>query len=121
MTQPTIAGFFGVNAQLLTSEESIFADSDQPVLVIKYSDLIAQGWDDPFADGGQNPERWITAIIKKMRGFSSTLTDEIPNVVVSEPLLSLESRNSLLKRRFSYSVDIYQADSGATSPDPDLV
>jgi hypothetical protein len=42
-------------------------------------------------------------------------------VVVSEPLVSLESRNSVLKRRFSYSVDIYQADGGAISPDPDLI
>ena len=53
-------------------------------------------------------------------GVSASNSD-LPNVLITDPILGLESRNSTLKRRFSYGLDIYQPDSGSASPDPDLV
>lgn len=121
MAQPTIASFFGANAQTLTSTTSITASATDPVLVIKYSDFTAQAWNALVAGNETDPEKWITAIAKKIYDFSAGNTDTIPNVVITPPVLGLESRNNTLMRRFSYGLDIYQPDSGSASPDPDLI
>ncbi len=121
MTAPTIANFFGTNAQVLTATASVTASAADPVLVIKYSDFAAQAWDALVAGNETDPEKWITAIARKIYDFSAANTDDIPNVVITAPILGLESRNSTLKRRFAYSLDIYQPDTGTAAPDPDLV
>lgn len=121
MSAPTISDFFGENAAVLTATTDVVADSAAPVLVIKYSDFTSQSWDALAANDENIPEKWIAAIARKIRDFSSTNTDDVPNVVITDPIVGLESRESTLKRRFSYSLDIYQADSGSIAPDPDLV
>lgn len=121
MGKPTIANFFGANAAVLTSTTSITASAGSPVLVIKFSDFAAQSWDALVAGDETDPEKWTTAIARKIYDFSVANTDDIPNVVITSPILGLESRNSTLKRRFSYGLDIYQPDTGSSSPDPDLV
>jgi hypothetical protein len=121
MTAPTIANFFGASAQALTATTSVTASAIDPVLVIKYSDFAAQAWNALVAGDETDPEKWITAIARKIYDFSVANTDDLANVVITAPILGLESRNSTLKRRFSYGLDIYQADSGSSAPDPDLV
>ena len=121
MPIPTIANFFGANAQTLTATTSVTASAIDPVLVIKHSDFTAQAWNSLVAGDETDPEKWITAIARKIYDFSVANTDDLANVVITNPILGLESRNSLLKRRFSYGLDIYQDDSGSSAPDPDLV
>ncbi len=121
MPAPTITAFFGDDAQVLTSTTSVTATTTEPVLVIKQSDFTAEGWDSLTSGDESDPEKWVTAIIRKINTFSNANTDDVPNVVVTPPILGLESRTETLKRRYSYSVDIYQPDTGSTEPDPDLV
>jgi hypothetical protein len=118
MTVPTIPNFFGVNAQVLTANTSVTATALDPVLCVKYSDLAAVGWTSLAGSAETDPEKWLTSIIKLIKNFTTANTDELPNVVVDAPLLGLEFRNSLTKRRYSYSVDIYETDTGATEPNP---
>ncbi len=121
MAAPTIANFFGANAQVLTASTTVTASTADPVLVVKYSDFATQAWN-ALVSGDQNkPEKWITAIARKIVDFSNSNVDDIPNVVITDPIVGLESRQSVLKRRFSYSLDVYQTDSGSTTPDPDLI
>jgi hypothetical protein len=121
MTAPTIANFFGTNAAILTSNTSVTASAADPVLVIKFSDFTSQEWDALTAGQEQKPEKWVAAITRKIRDWSNANTDDIPNVVITDPIVGLETRESVLKRRFSYSIDIYQPDSGSAAPDPDLI
>jgi len=121
MPAPNIANFFGANAQVLTSATSVAASAVDPALVIKFSDFSAQAWDNLTAGDETDPEKWIAAITRKIRDFSNANTDDVPNVVITDPILGLETRENTLKRRFSYSLDIYQPDSGSAAPDPDLV
>lgn len=121
MPAPIISNFFGDNAQIISGTATITGSANDPYLVIKYSDFSAQSWDSLAGTDSQKPEKWITAIAKKIRDFSAAQTDDISNISISEPFIGLENRNNSLKRRFTYSLDIYQADSGAASPDPDLV
>ncbi len=121
MPAPNISNFFGANAQILSSTTSITASSVDPALVIKFSDFSAQGWDNLTAGDQTDPEKWIAAITRKIRDFSNANTDDVPNVVITDPILGLETRENTLKRRFSYSLDIYQPDAGSAAPDPDLV
>ena len=121
MTAPTIANFFGTNASVITAATSVTASAADPALVIKYSDFAGQGWNALVSGDGNDPEKWITAIARKIYDFSVVNTDDIPNVVITAPIQGLESRQSTLKRRFSYGLDIYQPDSGLTAPDPDLI
>lgn len=121
MPNPTIQNFFGASSQVITATTSIVATAAEPVLVIKQSDFTAEGWDALTAGQETDPEKWTAAIIRKINGFSNANTDDIPNVVITSPILGLESRTDILKRRYSYSVDVYQPDTGSTQPDPDLV
>ena len=121
MTAPTIANFFGANAQILTSDTSITASTGAPILVIKQADFSAEAWTALVTDDELDPEKWITAIVRKINTFSKANLDDTPNVVITDPILGLESRTNTLKRRYSYSLDIYQPDTGSTQPDPDLV
>lgn len=121
MPTPTIQNFFGATAEVLTTTTSITASAIAPVLVIKQSDFTAEGWNALVAGNETDPEKWTTAIIRKINTFSTANTDDVPNIVITPPILGLESRTNTLKRRYSYSVDIYQPDTGSTQPDPDLV
>ena len=121
MPAPTISDFFGANAQTLTASTSVTASAADPVLVLRYSDFTAQAWNALVAGDQTDPEKWLTAIARRIYDFSVANTDELANVVITAPILGLESRNNALKRRFSYGLDIYQDDSGSSAPDPDLV
>lgn len=121
MTAPTIQNFFGASAQVLTASATVTATGSSPVLVISQSDFTSEAWDDLTSGDESDPQKWLTAIIRKINTWSSANSDDIPNVVITNPILGLESRNETLKRRYSYSVDIYQPDTGSTEPDPDLV
>ena len=121
MPTPTIINFFGTNAQVLTSDTNVVATAGSPVLVVRYSNFTAEDWNALAPGQETDPEKWLTAIIRKVNTFSNANLDDIPNVVVTNPILGLESRTNTLKRRYSYSVDIYQPDTGSTQPDPDLV
>jgi hypothetical protein len=118
----TIANFFGANASVLTATTSITASTADPVLVIRYSDFAAEAWNSLVSGNETKPEKWTSAIIRKINNYSTANSgDDTLNVIVTDPILGLEVRSSTLKRRYSYSVDVYQADTGSTQPDPDLV
>lgn len=121
MSVPTTQQFFGLNATVLTATTSITATAIAPVLVVRFEDFLGEGWNALVSGDENDPEKWITAIIKKINAFSVANTDDLANVVAIAPIVGLETRNSILKRRYSYSIDIYQADSGSTVPDPDFV
>jgi hypothetical protein len=121
MPAPTIANFFGANAQVLTASSTVTASPTAPVLVIRQSDFSAEDWNALTTGQEADPEKWTVAIVRKINTWSNANIDDIPNVVIDNPIVGLESRTSTLKRRFSYSIDIYQPDSGATAPDPDLI
>ncbi len=121
MPTPTVTNFFGANATVLTANAQTSATALDPVLVIRYSDFTAEGWN-ALANGEElDPEKWVTAIVKKIKAWSMANLDDIPNVVITAPLVGLEQRNATLKRRYSYGVDIYQVDTGTSEPDPDSI
>ena len=121
MPIPTIQNFFGTSSQVLTATTSVVATPTEPVLIIRQADFTAESWNALIAGNETDPEKWLTAIIRKINSFSTANTDDVPNIVITSPVLGLESRASTLKRRYSYGVDIYQTDVGNTQPDPDLV
>jgi hypothetical protein len=121
MSIPLASDFFGINTQILIATTSIVASPSAPILIIKQSDFAAQSWNGLIPGDENDPEKWISAIIRKIHDFSLANTDDLPNVVITPPTLGLESRTNILKRRFSYTIDIYQPDTGSEAPDPDLV
>jgi len=121
MPAPTIPNFFGSNAQVLTTTASVTASAAAPVLVIRQSDFTVETWNALVAGDEADPEKWITAITRRIANFTASNIDDIPNIVITAPVLGLESRTNVLKRRFSYGIDIYQPDTGSAEPDPDLI
>jgi hypothetical protein len=110
---PTLADFFGANAAVDTSTPA------NPKLTIQFSDFATQGFSNTAK--ATDPEAWVTAIVKKIRAYSNTATDESSNIVVDAPFKGLTTRNSLDQREYSYSVRIYEPDTGSAEPDPDNV
>lgn len=108
MPKPTLQQIFGSNATISNNE-----------LTLKFSDFASVGWN--TATGTVDAEKWLTAIILKAREFSVTNTDQVPNINIQEPYPGLITRNNVLKREYSYAVQIYVPDSGSTVPDPDLI
>lgn len=119
MASPIISDFFGPGATVLTASGSVTASSSDPALVIKFSDFASLGWGTP--SGATDPEKWITAIILKLRAYTAAATTEESNIVVQAPFLGLTTRNSVQKREYSYTLQIYEPDTGAANPDPDNV
>ena len=98
MAAPTINDFFGQNAQILTSSVQVWAAPDVPVLVIRYDDSASQAWNNLTSSSeAYVPEKWITAITRKIRDFSNANTDDVPNVVIEDPIVGLESRDGELR------------------------
>lgn len=109
MPKPTIQQIFGDNASV----------SQGGILTVNFADFAAVGWD--TASGVQDAEKWLTAIILKSRAFSLLNTDELPNINTQEPYPGLIMRNNILKREYSYTIQIYAPDTSASLPDPDVV
>lgn len=123
MTQPTIANFFGPNAQVLTEETLVTASGGDPVLVIRASDFAA--WGNPGM-GAENPQKWMTNLMNfayKFFQVSANLSDQSINCVVTLAFVTLADRivgsEVSRKRQFSYAVDIFAPDAGSNVPDPD--
>lgn len=108
MPKPTIQQIFGTNASVTSNQ-----------LTISFSDFASVGWG--TAAGTIDAEKWLTAILLKARAFSEVNTDQIPNINIQEPYPGLTMRNNLLKREYSYSVQVYVPDTSAIVPDPDLI
>lgn len=106
MPKPTLQQIFGATSSVASNS-----------LTINFADFAALGWND--AAGTTDPEKWLAAIIKHARSFYAANTDDLPAIAIDDPFLGLTTRNSVAKREYSYSVRIYEADSGATTPDPD--
>lgn len=122
MPAPTIANFFGANATILTANETVAAAAGDPVLVVRFSDLAAAGWDALQTGDATDPEKWATAIVRMIDAFSTANTDEVPNVYTSDaPFQSLGTRNGTTKRIYGYTLNIAIPDSGSAHPDPDQV
>lgn len=108
MPKPTLQQIFGTNASITAND-----------LTIRFADFSSVGWD--TAAGTTDAEKWLTAIILKARAFTQSNTDEIPSIVVQAPFPGLITRNNVVKREYSYSVQVYILDAGSTIPDPDSI
>lgn len=108
MATPTIQDLFGTTATVTNN-----------TLSIKFADFTDVGWTD--AAGTTSAEKWLTAILLKARAFTAAQIDEMADIEVNAPFLGLVQRNSVNKRQYSYSVNVYETDSGAAAPDPDNV
>lgn len=108
MPKPTLQQIFGSGATVTSNQ-----------LTLNFSDFASVGWN--TATGTDDAEKWLSAIILKAREFSTANTDQVPNINVQEPYPGLITRNDVLKREYSYTVQIYVPDSGSTIPDPDLI
>lgn len=113
MPAPTIADLFGASATVDTTNAS------NPKLVIAFADFATQGFGNVAKT--TDAEAWLLAIIKKARAYSAAATDELSNVAIDAPFLGLTTRNSVQAREYSYSVRVYEPDTGAAEPDPDNV
>jgi hypothetical protein len=120
---PTIANFFGSNAQVLTLTTEVEASASDPVLLIRASDFAAWG---NLSTGTTSPQKWLTNIMNFAYQFfqvSANLSDESINCVVTLAFVTLADRivgsTTTRKRQFSYAVDIYAPDAGSNVPDPD--
>lgn len=106
MAKPTIQQLFGENASVAGN-----------ALTIQFADFAAIGWSS--AAGTTDAEKWATALIKQWRVFyeANAATDQA--LAVNAPFRGLTTRGTDTKREFSYGIQIYEPDTGNTSPDPD--
>jgi hypothetical protein len=95
-----------------------FDDSgSEPVLSIPQSSIAAEiSWDTVAID---NIEPFVMGLLQKMANYSSTETDELANVFVSQPTKSDGFRNNQNKRTYSYTVTFFLPDSMPDVPDGD--
>lgn len=113
MPASTIATLFGPNTTVDTT------DPANPKLIIPFTDLADVGFTNVAK--ANDSEGWFTAIVKKARKFIAAQTDEVSNFDVDAPFLGLTTRNTVLMREYSYSIKIYEPDTGSAEPDPDNV
>lgn len=108
----TIQELFGTNANLDTSGAT-------PTLTIDLTDFAAESLN---GTSGYSAGKVAATLVRKWFATTESKTDDATaGVTVSEPFVSLTTRNGVAQRVYQYSVSVYVPDSGAAAPDPDLV
>jgi hypothetical protein len=114
----TNVNIFGTGATVTTGAD--------PVLSLKYSGQSTAGWNALATGDEANPYKWLASIIANAKNYYSALSDAdkaTQNVIVvpSFSPVSLETRGTQVYRKYSYTIDIYELDTGSSSFDPDKV
>lgn len=114
----TNVNIFGTGATVTTGTD--------PTLSIRYSGQSTAGWNALIAGDEANPYKWLASIIANAKNYYNSLSDTDKanqNLVVAPSYspVSLESRNNQVYRKYSYTVDIYELDTGSSNFDPDRV
>lgn len=113
------------NVNIFGTGATVTSGAD-PTLSIKYSGQTSAGWNALVAGDETNPYKWFTSILSNAKNYYDSLSDTDKanqNVVVAPSFspVSLETRNNQVYRKYSYTVDIYELDTGSSSFDPDRV
>lgn len=122
----SLANIFGTAAAANTASGTVAASATDPTLIVKYSGQSTAGWD-AIATGDQtNPWKWLSSFIKNAMTYYNSLSDTdktTQNFIVQPSFspVSLETRGTQVYRKYSYTVEIYELDTGASSFDPDKV
>lgn len=119
MANPGLSDYFGDDVMLITSDTTISTDATDPALVIRLSNFTAEGLSTPanFAD----PDKLLTAIIKKVQAWVATDTSEDPGTDITTPTKSFTTRNSTQVISWLYYISFFTPDTTAPAPDPDEV
>lgn len=108
----TLAQLFGTNATIDTSGAT-------PKLIVELNDFLPESLN---GTNGYTASKVGAAMLRHWLSNTKTLSeDATAGIVASDPFVSLTTRNGIAQRGYSYSVNVYVPDSGAASPDPDLV
>ncbi|MGL5804025.1 MAG: hypothetical protein ACRC11_01055 [Xenococcaceae cyanobacterium] len=103
---------------------AITTTGTDPALTIKYSGQNAAGWNALIAGDEANPYKWLASIIANAKAYYDSLTSTEKtnqNLNIQANSVSLENRNGQVYRRYSYTINIYELDTGSSSFDPDKV
>jgi hypothetical protein len=119
VANPTIASYFGANAQLLTNDSQVNATAANPAIVIRFTDFNAEGLGNVASF--EDPDRLLAAIIKKTQAWLSADNSEDPGTEVATPAKSFTTRNSVQVLSWLYYVNFFTPDPTAAQPDPDEV
>lgn len=101
-------------------------NSSTKILSIDLTDYTPESLDNPGTLTSNDADKILAAIIRKNVAWETSLPSgtETHNVSVAKQsfnFVSLESRNSVTKRKYSYTTDIFVVDSGTSDPDPNDV
>jgi len=119
MPNATLVNIFGTGASVTTGAD--------PTLTTKYSGQATAGWNAIIAGDEANPWKWFTSILFNAKAYYAALSDNdkaTQNVVVQQSSfngVALETRGNQIYRKYSYTVEIYELDTGASNFDPDRV
>lgn len=111
----TIQERFGSNATLSNS-----------ILTIDLTDYLNESLNNPNSLTTTDGDKIFTALVKKSVAWETALpvgttTHNVSVAKSSFNFISLEERNSAMKRRYEYGVVVYESDLGASDPDPNNV
>jgi hypothetical protein len=119
MTQPTIPDYFGIGAEVVTTERTILASDYAPYLLVPFSGLADSGLSDPASM--TDPDKVFGAILKLARVFTAADTAEESGIEVGAPRKSFTLRGNSTKLGYDYSVTVYLPDPTGAEFDPDTV
>lgn len=119
MATPSLAAYFGANAQVLTAQTQVDASAITPALVIYYGDFGDQGLSDPASFS--NPDRVFAAIVRKIHNWTISDTTEDPGTEITAPTKSFTTRNGSQRLAWLFYVSFFTPDITSSVPDPDEV
>jgi len=121
---PSISDVFGAGSQVISSDTTITATPQNPVLVIPASALPS--WNDKTQI--QNPNKWIAAIARTGMDYfavDNRLNDGSLAMTIAPTYLSLADRtvggNSVTKTWYQIGINLYTPFTGPQFVDPDDV
>lgn len=119
MAQPNYNNYFGAGAIYTTAETPAVATDNNPHLIIKFSDFADEGLTDPLSF--QDPDKLLTAIIRKAQKWLATDNTEDPGTDITTPIKAFTTRNNEARISWLYYISFFTPDTSAAHPDPDEV
>jgi hypothetical protein len=121
MAAPTIADYFGSQAQVVTATSAITAtiSAANPCLVIPMAGLSTTGLSEVASTA--YPDSWMFSLIKKVYAFTKSDTEEKSFIEVADPNLALGSRDGKVVEVQDYRLSVFKLRSQILEFDPDQV
>ncbi len=121
MAAPTIADYFGTQAEVVTNLANVTAtiSAKNPCLVIPLAGLASTNFNEVVAT--VYPDSWMFALLSRVYAFTKADSEEKSFIEVADPTLNLGTRDGQVMEVQDFRLSVFKRRSQLLVFDPDHI